>query len=368
MVRIVQSSPKHHFNEYPRRTYIAAQRNTTVVLISRILVHSIVFVLAATAFYLYYCYFYWDIEHVQTFYNVTNDNKAQDNTLPPYNNYNPNPDWCPKAKCQNSPMCSPCKRKFLIIIATGRSGSTSLLDMLNLLPGVRIAGENNGHLIYGLREMKNLQDTPEFRFDSEQEVTGAWKHFPIPKQSLACPIQHMFEAINPPKPSIFHGENGTVGNENDTIIGFKTVRFHSNDFLLGQDDLIEAVDYMMETFPCARFVINIRGNVESQIQSWKAAFGANVDGNEIRLYNERLGRAAALMGQDRARLIDMSEWSRKDNSGLMVLNDLIEWLGFENCAFSSLIHSNKNGYRMDSSEISLGEDCHLPKRNSMQLL
>jgi hypothetical protein len=33
-------------------------------------------------------------------------------------------------------LCQPCKQRFLFIIATGRSGSTTLLSMLNQLPGV----------------------------------------------------------------------------------------------------------------------------------------------------------------------------------------------------------------------------------------
>ena len=361
MVWNKRSSPlKHHINTSPRRIFprrsSAVIRKSLNLNLHRLLESiAIGFILVLTALYLS---FHSKIRKFRAFPHVTHTLK-EDSLTSPYNNYNPNEYWCPRATCHNSPMCSPCKRKFLIIIATGRSGSTTLLSMINQLPGVRIAGENNGHLIYGLNETKNLQKTPEFKLDSVNEVTGAWKHFPIPKQSLACPIQHMFEAINPPKESFFLVENRTLEDDVDTIIGFKTVRFHADDFLLEQDDLTEAVDYMMETFPCARFVINIRGDVESQIKSWKAAFGSDVDGDEIRLYNERLGNAAAMMGQDRARLIDMSEWSRKDNSGLMVLNELIEWLGFVNCTFSSLLHSNKDGYGNDSSQVSLGDHCRL---------
>ena len=34
------------------------------------------------------------------------------------------------------------------------------------------------------------------------------------------------------------------------------------------------------------------------------------------------------MGPDRARVIDMSEWSKRDGSGLEGLNDTLEWLVF----------------------------------------
>jgi len=58
-------------------------------------------------------------------------------TFEPFNYTNPHEkSWCSSATCNNSPLCQPCMKRFLFIIATGRSGSTSLLSMLNHLPGV----------------------------------------------------------------------------------------------------------------------------------------------------------------------------------------------------------------------------------------
>ena len=36
--------------------------------------------------------------------------------------------------------CDLCAREFIIVLATGRSGSTSLLETLNSLPGVQLRG------------------------------------------------------------------------------------------------------------------------------------------------------------------------------------------------------------------------------------
>lgn len=56
----------------------------------------------------------------------------------PFNNTNPYEEaWCPLATCNNSPVCAPCNKRYLFIIATGRSGSTTLLKMFNSLPNVR---------------------------------------------------------------------------------------------------------------------------------------------------------------------------------------------------------------------------------------
>jgi hypothetical protein len=104
-------------------------------------------------------------------------------------------------------------------------------------------------------------------------------------------------------------------------------------------------------------VINIRGDVEKQVKSWEAAFETELDGDEVRHYNRLLVDVASHMGQDRARLVDMSEWIKKGSSGMRVLNELIEWLGFIDCRYESLLHSNRDGYGVDRQEVTLGKNC-----------
>jgi hypothetical protein len=240
--------------------------------------------------------------------------------------------------------------------------------MLDLLPNVRMAGENHGHLIYGLWAAENLEETYEFQYHHTDGVVGAWKHHPIPKQAVACPIQKMLEVINPPPMEVLlsreremkvkaNRDGSSSGEEKDSILGFKTVRFHGPDFLSEKGDLIPAADFLLEHFPCARFVINIRGDVEKQVKSWEAAFETELDGDEVRHYNRLLVDVASHMGQDRARLVDMSEWIKKGSSGMRVLNELIEWLGFIDCRYESLLHSNRDGYGVDRQEVTLGKNC-----------
>lgn len=284
----------------------------------------------------------------------------------PYNRINDHhhhpPTWCPYAKCQNSPRCKPCQRRFLIIIATGRSGSTTLMNLLDLLPGVRMAGENNGQILNDYKTWKNLHDTYELGLHSTENVVGAWKHFPIPEQSLSCPIQSIYEAINPP-PELNTNFRGSYDDSN-TILGFKTVRLHNvwdGSNSASTKEVVKWTQFLTENFPCARFVFNTRGDIEKQIQSWFKAFGTQLDGNELRDANRNLAQLAATLGPERARMIDMSEWSiTEGDSGLAILNDLVDWLGFEGCRFSSLIHMNKGGYEQDNeTKLSLGKECHL---------
>lgn len=97
--------------------------------------------------------------------------------------------------------------------------------------------------------------------------------------------------------------------------------------------------------------------MEAQRASWLRAFGTELDGDRVRGYTRRLENIAAQLGKGRARLIDMSEWSQRDGSGVHVLNGVLDWLGFEGCRFPGLLHANKNGYGVDTQKYSLGDDC-----------
>jgi hypothetical protein len=54
-----------------------------------------------------------------------------------------NTGWCRNSVCNNSQLCKPCQRRFLIIFTVGRSASTTLTWMMDSLPGIRMSGENN---------------------------------------------------------------------------------------------------------------------------------------------------------------------------------------------------------------------------------
>jgi hypothetical protein len=94
--------------------------------------------------------------------------------------------WCPGAVWHDSDVCHPCQRRFLIVIATGRSASTTLTHMLGSLPGVRMSGENYNML--GL--IRNLFDTVQKHVHPEVAMKDAWAHNPVPKGgAFACAAQ-----------------------------------------------------------------------------------------------------------------------------------------------------------------------------------
>ncbi len=278
-----------------------------------------------------------------------------------FNTTNPHEtSWCPNAKCQNSPICVPCNRRYLFIVATGRSGSTTLLSMLNYLPNVRLSGENNDELFIASRLESNLRTSKghsilEQHYDHKD---ASWMHNGIPEQAMACPIQDIFYTINPPPAKVqrrvnVQGEPSLEEYDRDKILGLKTVRIHQKHTWSPK----LAAEFFKENFPCSRVVVNIRSDIDSQIES-RANLGWKVDADELKRGNEFLKNFSEYLGDDMARLIDMNEWT--GDGGVAVLNSILEWLGYSDCHFQELLHENHDGYGTDTTHIDLGGQCHYP--------
>ena len=285
----------------------------------------------------------------------------------PFNTTNPHGEsWCPNATCQNSPLCAPCNRRYILILATGRSGSTTLLKMMNYLPSVRLSGENRNFIGISSPLISNFQMddqgkkgksvTPllDQNFD---RVEGAFTHNAIPPQAMSCPLQDALNVLNPPPQKIQENDHLLSIHEYDadTIMGCKTIRFHKNNFSIEY-----AAKYLKEVFPCSRIIVNIRTNVESQLDSIQGTFtsaGPGKSSDDISQYNQYLIDVAKELGPKMAKVIDLSEW-RND---VGILNDVVNWLGFKDCKFSSIVHENANGFDRDSqTNVGIDDKCHYP--------
>jgi hypothetical protein len=256
--------------------------------------------------------------------------------------------WCPEAICHNSDICHPCQRRFLILIATGRSASTTLTYMLNALPGIRMSGENNDTLKAIRNMIENIRTMEAFVGRANQ--TAAWGHNPVPKGAFGCVAQKMIETINPPPVD----ENGNVlDDDSDTIVGFKTIRFLRG---LGEDDTEAMVQWVKNHFPCARVIVNIRSNVEQQAKSQKV-LGKNVrqDAEQLRHTNDRMNQVAQFFGEQ-AFLLDSSVWLNDTSH----LNQAVRWLGFhESCFFQELLELNTNYFRHgNKTNLQVNPKCH----------
>ncbi len=268
-----------------------------------------------------------------------------------FNNTNPHAkSWCPYALCRNSPLCTPCNRRYLFIITNGRSGSTTLLKMLNLLPGIRLSGENNGVMVSAASLERNLGGVEDLLGQRNDVRDGAWMHNGIPAGALACSMQQIINTINPPPYRVQRRVNVTGSpsiQEYDRfkILGMKTVR-------IGDSKLWDAKavsNFFQTNFPCSKIVVNIRSERKKQVMSSMRASWKESNQTEI---EERLRHSQGFLkefyhelGPNRAILIDMKEWTKD----ISVFNAMVKWLGFENCEFKALLRENFNRYQHDTT-------------------
>lgn len=243
--------------------------------------------------------------------------------------------WCPTAVCLDSDLCHPCQRRFLLLFATGRSASTTLMYMLGTLPGVRMGGENAGTFNKFWNMVHNVRTNPSFQAGAK--IQHAWGHNPVPEGAYSCVGQHMMETINPPKTMA----NGSllVQDDSDTIVGFKTIRLLDGT----EDPNIDRYrfPFVKEIFPCARILINIRSNVTQQAASQAKTFGVDGTLAEMQAKNQRMIKLQGIFGRDYARLLDSSDWTKN----VTALNEVVEWLGFsKECFFQSLLEFNTKEY------------------------
>jgi hypothetical protein len=253
--------------------------------------------------------------------------------------------WCPTAQCDHGtdhtnrhdkrPSCDTCYRRFLIILAQGRSASTTLVEMLDLLPNVRMGGENNNILIR-FKEMHELLEQSPYGYVGLESNQGAWKHNPVNPYDWVCLGQSLVETIYPPPPDNF---DVAEVDDTDTIVGFKTIRFAMEGERVY--NVSDHVDYFRALFPCARFLINIRSDaaaIASSRQQHFTSYNKRKSSLELLAKKEAdmLREAAALFGNQTAMVLDSSQWTKN----ISLLNQAVSWLGFdEDCHFTNCWNS-----------------------------
>ena len=128
--------------------------------------------------------------------------------------------WCPKVKCEERLNCNPCQTRFLFILGQDQSGSTTLMNMINYLPGIRI--RDRFQIAYE-REFfeiaERLSDVELLK--KSDDMYSPFSHHKYPVNHLMCTSQNFIHELNPPKKSDVDYDNNSF--DSSTIIGFKEV-------------------------------------------------------------------------------------------------------------------------------------------------
>jgi hypothetical protein len=125
-----------------------------------------------------------------------------------------------------------------------------------------------------------------------------------------------------------------------TIHGFKEIRYYSPDIL----------DFILEAFPKAKFIINY--HLDIRMQS-KSSFYSKNETSEV------------LLQQKTKSLLDWSNIHPKETYQLPLqhftptnFTSLFRWLGFSHCKAVSVVHANDHtvgGYQHTPGDVKIGE-------------
>ena len=200
------------------------------------------------------------------------------------------PSWC---DCSNTIFCGAqqdhpekascnlCDQKWLFVLsAGGRSGSTSILEGLNALPGVSLSGENLGLLTDMQREFAKVDSLVSRNKAKESaafylpELHGLKRHTLCAQQSTIARLAGA------------NGSSANMGGGPDQIFGFKElVELRSFEaggkFAAGTShleastkDKREWVQFLEKLFPCSRIVFNLRRDRAAQARAILSSFGS----------------------------------------------------------------------------------------------
>ncbi|CAK9093817.1 unnamed protein product [Durusdinium trenchii] len=146
--------------------------------------------------------------------------------------------------------CSECV-PALFVVTSSRTGSTTVLHMLNLIPGYDIKGENYGLWsdIYGMNKERE-KNWKTYRRSS----LYAWHHSSGRNDTeLECSMRLMLLGeINP--------------NPLARVVGFRESMWRF-------DENLEDLAKLLEVFPCAKVVMSYRKSLEDQLLSQSFALG-----------------------------------------------------------------------------------------------
>lgn len=187
-------------------------------------------------------------------------------------------------------------QEWLFILGTGRSGSTTALEMVDAIPGVYLAGENLG-------VMNALLDMYEAHRDRiENQV--------VSENRVFCALQQFVRTII-----------GQFDEKSTRVIGFKEIR-HVNQ---------KQIDFFKKVFPGARFLLNTRKNLEKQ---HKSQFQMDIPMEELKNWTAQLEFFPKHNPRDTFML-------RLEDFSVTLFNQMLRFLGVRSCFFTHVAHANQ---------------------------
>ena len=246
-----------------------------------------------------------------------------------------------------APRCDLCAQKWVFVIAAGgRTGSTSILEGLNALPGVSLQGENFA-LINDLRQ---VYGKVKRLVEMNQQPGGNAVYFLRETRGVVddalCTQQSLMA-------SLASGGNLSGQGSAPHILGFKElVALPSMDDgvheHLSSTDM-EWLDYLNVLFPCSRIVFNVRRDHAAQAEAMFHLFRA-AKGNRTVSKHARVSELEKELGELYGRVLQWHSRFREEGRSFLMHTEndfspegftrLAHWLELP-CTFSSVPRANE---------------------------
>lgn len=171
--------------------------------------------------------------------------------------------------------------KIILIVATGRSGSTTLQRILNTIPDSNISGENWGAINNLLECYSNLKKTQQG--NQYNKTLGRFKTLNELTVDNIKPCWYNNYDMNEITEQIKHLIVSIFNKGEKRVIGFKEIRYFGK---------LHMVNEFLELFPDTKVICHMRKDIKSQSESgwWKQNSSAE---SHLTEYNEQLQKYAS---------------------------------------------------------------------------
>jgi len=218
----------------------------------------------------------------------------------------------------------------------GRTGSTTVLNMLNAHPIVRLAGEGGGQMQFATPLFEtaaahvNHHGASDYCSDpnNEKGLCSAYQRGAISPKDVMCDIQEYFDDVAVPVFSL-------LPHPKVSIRGFKDIQGWS----------IESLALLHSAFPCARVVYSVTNDPGSsdQVKAYVESFhftqaqAKNYSLQQVALQQQ----AQAWHNEDIASgNAWRSFWLAVEDFTPDSFNELLQWMGETGCTFDGVVHAN----------------------------
>jgi len=156
---------------------------------------------------------------------------------------------------------NPKELKFILICATGRSGSTALQRIINTIPNALINGENHGAINNLLQSYVNIKKASKLRENSiPKHKDGGFYDASECESNNIKPCWLNYFDIDDYKINIKGLITKLITNNHTDkkVVGFKEIRYYENTHL---------IDEFLELFPNTKVICHYKENINSQANS-----------------------------------------------------------------------------------------------------